>query len=146
MGEDLCVGFIVFGDPVVKQRPRTVRSKGSDEVHTFTPQKTVDQENRIALVYKSRYAGFKFGKDVPLRLNADFFLKIPKGTSKKNIEKMLSGEIRPTKKNFDIDNGGKLVADALNKIAYEDDSQIVEMVFRKFYTDKVRTEIYISKV
>lgn len=146
MGEDLCVGFIVFGDPVVKKRARTVRNKGSDEVHTYTPQKTVDQENRIALVYKSRYAGFKFGKDVPLRLNADFFLKIPKGTSKKNIEKMLSGEIRPTKKNFDVDNGGKLVADALNKIAYEDDSQVVEEVFRKFYSDKVRTEIYISKV
>ena len=55
---------------------------------------------------------------------------------------MLSGFIRPTVKP-DWDNIGKLVADALNGIAYDDDKCIVDAQVRKFYSDQPRTDIII---
>lgn len=45
---------------------------------------------------------------------------------------MLDGKIRPTKKP-DWDNIGKIVTDALNKIAYRDDSQVVACRVEKWY-------------
>ena len=141
------ISFSVYGDPVSKLRPRTVRNKGSGKaVHTFTPQKTVDQEKKIALVYKSIYGSFKFEKNVPLRVEVDFFLKIPKSTSKKKRQKMNDGENRPTKKVGDTDNYLKCATDSINGIAYDDDSQIVEIIGRKFYSDQPRTEILIMRV
>lgn len=69
-------------------------------------------------------------------------MKIPKKTSKDRRSKMLSGFIRPTVKP-DWDNIGKLVADALNGIAYDDDKCIVDAQVRKFYSDQPRTDIII---
>jgi Holliday junction resolvase RusA-like endonuclease len=68
------------------------------------------------------------------------FFSIPKSTSKTKREKMLSGEIRPTKKP-DWDNIGKVVCDALNKLAYGDDSGIVDGRVQKFYSDEPRVEV-----
>ena len=45
---------------------------------------------------------------------------------------MVSGSILPTKKP-DGDNVEKAVADALNKVAYLDDSQIIEAKWQKIY-------------
>ena len=55
----------------------------------------------------------------------------------------MTGAIRPTVKP-DWDNIGKIVADALNKIAYYDDAQIVDSQTRKFYSDRPRVEILIQ--
>ena len=57
---------------------------------------------------------------------------IPKSTPKLKRQEMASGYILPTKKP-DGDNVEKAVADALNKVAYDDDSQIVEAKWQKFY-------------
>jgi len=59
---------------------------------------------------------------------------IPKSTPKKTAAMMKSGEIRPTKKP-DVDNYIKSICDALNGVAYVDDSQIVEIRCRKYYDD-----------
>lgn len=98
------------------------------------------------MVYKSVYHGFKFEPDTPLMFAADFYIRIPKQTSKKRREAMLAGEIRPIVRNMDVDNTLKLVMDALLTVAYEDDSQIVEATGRKFYSDKPRTEIFIARI
>lgn len=133
------ISFTVYGEPVSKSRPRVTRWG------TYTPEKTTSQEKKIALVYKSIYHGFKFDKDVPLRLETDFYVGVPKSDGKKTREKKLSGEIRPTKKP-DVDNEQKLVQDSLNQVAFYDDAQIVETVGRKFYSDKPRTEIKIKRI
>ena len=73
------------------------------------------------------------------------FFKIPKSTSKKQKERMLTGEIRPTKKP-DMDNIVKAVADALNGIAYEDDKQIIECSIKKYYTEEERIEVEIENI
>jgi Holliday junction resolvase RusA-like endonuclease len=70
---------------------------------------------------------------------------IPKSASKKLQEKMLSGAVRPTKKP-DCDNIIKAVLDALNGVAYYDDSQVVKICIRKRYDTNPRTIIEIIEL
>ena len=58
---------------------------------------------------------------------------------------MQSGKIRPTKKP-DCDNCIKSITDALNGIAYIDDSQIVSIECEKWYSDRPRAEVMIDYV
>ncbi|WP_139353333.1 RusA family crossover junction endodeoxyribonuclease, partial [Clostridioides difficile] len=53
--------------------------------------------------------------------------------------------LRPNKKP-DIDNVVKIIADSLNEIAYKDDTQIVEVVASKYYSDKPRVEVILEDV
>lgn len=139
------VRFTVFGKPVAKQRPRTVRGDryGPKKVHTYTPLRTELQEEKIALVYRSYYGRFTFDKGIPLLMTIKYFLEIPKKTGKKEREKMVCGELRPVIKKNDVDNVCKLVMDALNGVAYADDSQIVELHGIKYWAEEPRTEIII---
>ena len=57
---------------------------------------------------------------------------------------MLDGKILPAKKP-DIDNVVKAVLDALNGVAYRDDTQVVELHVRKSYSEKPRVEVSIEK-
>ena len=78
-------------------------------------------------------------------LELNLYFPIPKSTRKKDVPAMRTGEIRPTKRP-DLDNILKAVSDALNGIAYKDDSQIVAAVIQKFYSDKPRAEVEIKKI
>ena len=73
------------------------------------------------------------------------YYSVPKSDSKKKREKKLAGEIRPTKKP-DMDNVIKIIADALNNVAYHDDTQIVDCQVRKFYSENPRVEVTIKVV
>ena len=58
---------------------------------------------------------------------------------------MLSGELLPTKKP-DIDNIVKAVLDALNEVAYRDDTQVVELQVRKQDSERPRLEICLEEL
>lgn len=58
---------------------------------------------------------------------------------------MLAGQEQPTKKP-DWDNIGKIICDALNGIAYADDSQIVLGQMVKKYSDNPRTDVRLWEV
>lgn len=139
----MIVLFTVPGEPQGKARARTVRSKNG-KVHSFTPDKTAAYEKEIVARFREAY-GFRipFNDGEPVELIVRAFFPIPKRTSKKKIEKMLKGEIRPTKKP-DIDNILKVVADALNDEAYKDDKQIAYMQCAKWYSDDPRIEIVVQ--
>jgi Holliday junction resolvase RusA-like endonuclease len=128
--------LMILGEPCAKQRPRL--GKG----FTYTPEKTVNYETLVKQLYilqqKERLEG-------ALKLTVNAFFSIPKSTSKKNKEKMLQGEIRPTKKP-DWDNVGKIISDALNEMAYKDDCQIVDAIVRKWYSDNPRVEVEITEL
>ena len=51
--------------------------------------------------------------------------------------------LRPTKKP-DADNVVKIICDSLNKIAYYDDAQIVDVYFHKYYSENPRTLVVID--
>lgn len=65
-------------------------------------------------------------------------------TSKKRQQAMLSGSILPTTKP-DNDNYAKAVCDAMSKIVYHDDAQIVRLVVEKKYGTVEGTQITVSR-
>ncbi|WP_442855820.1 RusA family crossover junction endodeoxyribonuclease [Blautia sp. Marseille-P3087] len=80
-----------------------------------------------------------------MRIRIQAFYGIPKSSSKVKREAMLKGELLPAKKP-DIDNIAKAVLDALNSVAYRDDTQVVELQLRKQYSEKPRVEICMEEL
>lgn len=130
------IRFTVLGNPFGKQRPRHNRYT------TYTPEKTRLHEREIALEYGKQCGNTRFASGTYVEMKITAYMKIPKSASKAARAKMIDGLIRPTVKP-DIDNIWKLVADALNGIAYEDDKCIVDAQVRKFYSEQPRTEIVL---
>lgn len=67
----------------------------------------------------------------------------PKSMSRKRQYQALMGEVRPTTKP-DLDNLLKSVKDALNGVAYVDDSQIVTITAEKAYGEQPKTIIQVT--
>ena len=61
------------------------------------------------------------------------YYEIPKSTTKKDRKRIEALDLHPTKKP-DADNIAKTICDALNDLAYHDDSQIVMLMVMKRYT------------
>ncbi len=130
------IEFKVPGPPMGKQRPIVTR-KGA-----FTPKKTVNYENYV----KELYIINKLPKlEGYLSMSVMAYYPIPKSTSKKRREQMLKGIVLPDKKP-DIDNVLKCICDALNKIAYDDDKQIISMFIAKYYSENPCTIIRLDKI
>lgn len=126
----IMVTFRVDGTPVPKGRPKFARR--GQFVSTYTPKTTLDYEDLIADGAKRA-----MGASEPLKTALEVFfyfsLPIPKSYSKKRTEACLSGLERPMKK--DLDNLIKSVSDAMNKIVFKDDAQIVALHATKVYGD-----------
>lgn len=129
--------FTVEGTPVGKSRPRVTKNG------TYTPKKTKQYERLIAWTFRSKYPRFKPCKG-PVFMTVIAYFPIPKNTTKKLREKMEREEVFRTKKP-DWDNIGKIVSDALNGIAWEDDNQVMGFVL-KFYSPRPRIEVVIGEV
>lgn len=127
--------FTVEGVPQGKGRPRFGNG------HTYTPQSTMDYEEKIKLCYL-RAKGINY-KDAPIFMQIVMYFPIPKGASKHIRQQMLTGGLRPTRKP-DFDNCAKVVSDSLNGIAYNDDRQIVDFMCAKYYSDMPRIEVSIT--
>lgn len=142
------VRFTIFGRPRGKERHRTATSinKFTGKVYSrpYTPTKTVNYENMVKHEYMAA-TKIKFPDDAMLDMRIKAYYQIPKSASKSKKEKMLSGIIRPRVKP-DVDNIEKIIADSLNKLAYRDDAQIVDMQCRKFYSDTPRVEVIIKQI
>lgn len=138
----MTISFTIPGEPQGKARPRIVRSKHTGKSISYTPDKTVAYEELVRAKY-IKEAPFVEFEDKPLKVSIKACFSIPKSKSKKVKNLMLRGEISPTKKP-DCDNIAKIVCDALNGIAYKDDSQIVSLEVIKEYSDIPRTEVEIS--
>jgi Holliday junction resolvase RusA-like endonuclease len=120
----LVADFMVKGQPVAKERARITRAGTS-----YTPEKTVEAEafvRRAFLQNQKRYRPTDTKEH--FAIEATFF----------------NGDRRRR----DLDNQLKLVLDALNDWAWADDSQVVEIVARKFFVtkDEARTEIKIWRI
>ena len=136
--------FTVPGPPQGKARARTVPLKNG-KTRSFTPSNTVRYEKSIKQMYELKYGASKFPDDEMLDLRIVAYYSIPKSKPKKTQEKMNCGDIRPTI-TPDADNIIKVVADALNGVAYKDDKQIVDCQLRKFYSTQPRLEVTILAV
>lgn len=123
--------IVVPGEPQGKARPRFVRiGKG---VKTYTPSTTIEYEDLIRKCWHKDTKGSHIYED-PVVMMVTAYFAIPKRASKVQAQQMREGIILPTKKP-DVDNILKVVADALNGFAYEDDKQVVQMGCKKLYGD-----------
>ena len=78
-------------------------------------------------------------------MEIDIYFSIPKSYSKCKRSAAECNIIRPTKKP-DIDNVTKSVLDALNGVAYKDDTQVAEVSVRKWWTaGSDRIDVRIEK-
>ena len=73
------------------------------------------------------------------------YYAIPQSVSKKKRKRMIDKIERPLKKP-DADNVVKVILDALNKIAYYDDTQVVDLQIRRFYGENPRTVVTIEDI
>lgn len=124
----------VAGTPVPKARPRFSHTRGG-RAFAYTPKSTQDAEARIRAAWIEKHGTQP--AEGPLRLSVAFTMPIPK--SRRDIKDGDPHTSRP-----DTDNLLKLVQDALNGLAYKDDSQIWMTIACKNYGEEPGTWISIS--
>lgn len=108
-------------NPVAKARPRVISRNG--RAWAYTPKKSKHFEETIKLMASQKFKGRPLTG--PIEVLALFNLEKPKSPKNKRYP-----VVKP-----DVDNLFKSVADALNKIAWNDDSQIVKATIEKKYSE-----------
>lgn len=136
------VEFEIIGTPGSKGRPRF--SRVGNFVKTYTDEKTSNYENLVKWSYIQQ-VNRKFNDDKQLAVKIKAYFPIPKSVSKKKREQMVNMQLLPVKKP-DCDNIAKIVLDSLNNIAFKDDSQVVELVVKKFYSDTPKVKVIINEL
>ena len=109
-----------------KGRPRLTRNG-----HAFTDEKTRNYENLVKLL--AMQAMEKAGAtvtDKPVRAIINAYFEIPKSYTKKKVQAIINGEIKPAKP--DLDNIIKCI-DGCNKIIFKDDVQVYSITATKSY-------------
>lgn len=132
------IHFEIIGKPYGKGRPRFTKSG-----HTYTPKETTSYENLVKLSYQQQCNGKRL--DGAIIANIVAVYPIPKSASKKKRAEMIDGKILPQVKP-DCDNVAKTVLDALNKIAYDDDSQVAMLIVTKMYGEVPRVVVDLDNL
>ena len=114
--------------PVAKARPRVTMRGGY--ARAYTPKKSADYEAAVAAACPDVDP-----LEGPLSMHINLYLPIPASWSKQKTIDAACGKILPTSRP-DVDNYAKAVLDALNGIAYSDDSQVVDLRVVKQYARK----------
>ena len=137
--------FVIDGKPQGKARARTFYNPKLGRVQSMTPENTVLYENQIKHRYVQQAGARWFNKE-PLAMYITAYYPIPKSTTKKDRQLICSGKLYPTKKP-DADNVAKVICDALNGVAYGDDTQIIKLSILKAYTEEQpRVQVFIEEI
>ena len=120
--------IVVEGKIKGKARPRFNTKTG----RAFTSGDTIAYENWIKCCYREQAGEYFKG---PIRARIEVYYKIPKSYTKKRIQAIRDGLDSPIKKP-DSDNIAKIVLDSLNKLAFDDDAQVVELTVIKRWTEQ----------
>ena len=137
------IEFTYYGEIRGKGRPR-FRSAGPF-IQTYTDKETQNYENNIRNSFLMSSQEPITETDIALGMKVNVYQTPPESTSKVKRNRMLVGDIRPTKKP-DADNILKSILDGLNKVAYPDDRQIVEISISKNYSTKNKIEVQIYEI
>lgn len=107
----------------------------------YDPKKSKDFKQYVKLV-ASEYKPSQLLSG-PLQLDVKVFKPTLKSFSKKKKIEAEQGLLRPISKP-DVDNYVKGIKDALNKVIWNDDSQIVDLHVSKFYSETPRIEVAVQ--
>lgn len=131
--------IVVEGKIKGKARPRFNTQSGK----AFTPKDTITYENWIKCCYREQSGKWLEGA---IRARIEVYYKIPKSYTKKRVQAIRDGLEMPLKKP-DADNIAKIVLDSLNKIAFDDDAQVVELTVIKRWTEETeRIEFELEEI
>jgi Holliday junction resolvase RusA-like endonuclease len=123
------------GEPKGKGRPRFTRSGIA-----YTPAPTRNHEAALRMAAQEAMAG-RLPLDGPLELAMGAYMPVPQSWSQRKRSQALQGLIRPTTRP-DFDNLLKC-CDALNRIVWRDDAQVVHVRCAKLYSARPRLVIVV---
>ena len=133
------IQFEIDGDPQGKQRPRHARTGA-----VYTPTETKAYERKVAWQFwNTKPKPETYHGAVAMEIVA--YYRIPASAGKAAAQMMRDGERVPAKKP-DIDNVVKIVMDGLNKNAYDDDRQVVQVTARKAYADEPKVVVKVWEI
>lgn len=147
------LNFTVPGIPKGKARPRVVHVAPGRST-AYTPPGTVYYENLIRIMFFQavRHAGLDpdspaplFSERASIGVSITAVFTPPARVSKLRRAAMLSGTEHPHKKP-DADNIGKIVLDALNRLAYKDDAQVTALHVVKKYGPNDSLEVRLEEL
>lgn len=122
--------YVISGNPMPLARARISGRRMYDSQY---------QEKILHSIYLSNQHGDKPLYLGPLHLDVTFYLKMPKLSERKSLERNnMYHFYKP-----DLSNLIKLVEDVANEIIYKDDAQICCITSRKVYHEIPRTEFSI---
>jgi len=126
MYQDVVTRFTVRGEPASKARPRFTRY--GSKAHAYTPEKTRAAEEAMAWQFKASGGVLEPSTEIAFGIIAVFH--------------------NSTRQRRDVDNMLKLVLDALNKVAWMDDAQVLEVAGRKRFVAKgmEHTEVIVYRL
>jgi Holliday junction resolvase RusA-like endonuclease len=136
------VQLSVPGEPQGKQRPKATRI--GKRAIIYTPKQTVNYETYIKELFAIKYPDFVLVEAV-LEIELIAWLMIPTSASRKRKAMMENHELRPGKRP-DVDNLIKVVMDALEKLTYKNDAQIVSAKIDKYYSNTPGLDIRIYRI
>ena len=122
--------FVVPGEPVTWKRPKQGRNRSTGAVFRYSDKGQELQKDRVRAA--ARNAGIRKTITGPVHLQLAFYRGHGKATD------LSAG---------DLDNLEKLVKDALNRLAYVDDSQVVRVEkWKDVDPGNPRTEVTIWEI
>ena len=124
--------------PKPTPRPRIAR-RGNKSIAYYPKEYQIykDHLKMLAeLICKTKYKG-------PLKMEVIFYMPIPSSLSKKKKDELRG--VWHIKKP-DCDNLAKGVKDALEGIAYDNDSQVCELMIRKIYSTEPKIEVILCEL
>lgn len=131
--------FMVPGKPVGKARPRV----NTYTHRAYTPDSTKAYETTVRNSYmNAAHPGERLHVG-PVRVQIMAYYPIPKSWSKARKRAAVAGETVPEVKP-DLDNLAKAILDALNGLAYEDDSSVTDLTIHKRYAEIGHTVVRIE--
>lgn len=134
--------FEIMGAPVGKRRPRFSTINGFAQA--IKVQADVEYENMVRLMFNLNKPSDYDLFDKPVSVRIEAYFPIPKSFSKKRAEEATAGVIHPQKKP-DADNIAKIICDALNNVAYHDDTQVIELIVVKKYAREPKVKVALAE-
>ena len=137
----ISIMFTVYGHPVAKGRPR-FSTRGKFPV-AYTPEKTKTYETEVGMMARAA-----MGASEVLEGALETFIyvtfPVPPSYSKKRTEACLNNTEKHTKRP-DLDNVIKAVIDGMDKIVFNNDSQITSIHSTKVYGEVAKVEVMVRQ-
>lgn len=126
--------FDLVGKPQAQSRPRFAKGK------CYNSNSKQKKDCRIQIMSQIRDQGLISVVNGPIAVEMWFYFKFPKKTNQTTLKRVFK-ETKP-----DIDNLSKFYLDAMNKLIFEDDAQVVEINCKKYYYHEEKTIICVRRV